>query len=193
MFSDQLVCDVSEHLTGLSWYYTYLSLTVAITFFYLACLDELQGSAVSLTRTASMKETTCSDEHATPCNNAVDGIADGTDSHQWKTAAHHNSGHWFSIAFEKAFRVNKIRFKQLSTDFKQIKDININFFSPDSRSVQVGFFSHLLPLSVLLSGRYQCPVLVDFIGQSYCLCLNYHTCHVLGFFFYFCSCITILT
>ncbi|CAB4013177.1 Hypothetical predicted protein, partial [Paramuricea clavata] len=98
--------------------------------------DELQGSAVSLTRTASFNKAVCSDASGGSCSAAVDGLADGARLHQWQTSASHGTGHWFQLHFHKLFRVNKMRFKQLSTDYKQIKDMTIRF-TTGAGSIQI--------------------------------------------------------
>ena len=88
-----------------------------------------------------------------PCENAVDGIADGTNAHQWMTSTHHNGGHWFQIFFDKFFRVDKVRFKQLTTDYKQIKDLRIDF-QPSAGSVEV-CFEKMFPLSTFWAFKRQ--------------------------------------
>ena len=101
-------------------------------------LDDLQGSAVSLTHTASFNRTVCSDNTGA-WGKIVDGMADVTTAHPWQTLSHHNTGHWVELYFDKIFRVNKIRLKQLiaSTDYKQIKDVQISFFPGGDPKVEV--------------------------------------------------------
>ncbi|XP_028406520.1 polycystin-1-like isoform X2 [Dendronephthya gigantea] len=99
--------------------------------------DELQGSAISLTRTRSLDKVECSDTTHGPCEAAVDGKADNTAPHQWQTKQ--SVGEiWFKIILIKEFRLNKISFKQLnSTEFRQIQDVRIEFTGAGNVSLQL--------------------------------------------------------
>ena len=112
----------------------YMKLLISVS-----TLDELQGSAVSLTRTGAFNRTACSDTTGSVCANAVDGLADSQPAHQWQTHGHHNPGQWLHIHFNKIYRVNKIRLKQLEIAYKQIKDLKIDFNPSSTVRVQCCF------------------------------------------------------
>lgn len=57
----------------------------------------------------------------------MDGVANSSTAHQWKTTGHHNQGHWLDVVFISRYRVDKVRLKQLNATYKQMKDVQIQF------------------------------------------------------------------